>query len=63
MPFSEARRMLVSRVVISYTGTERIPRRQRTQISPNIGNIGAAEDAASRWDAAGSCRDICGAGH
>ncbi len=54
---------LVSRVVSSYAVPERIPREARTQISPNIGHIGAAEDAASRWDAAGNCHVIYDSGH
>ncbi len=57
------RRRLVSRVVSSYAVPERIPREARTQISPNIGHIGAAEDAASRWDAAGNCHVIYDSGH
>ncbi len=54
---------LVSRVVSSYAVPERIPREARTQISPNIRHIGAAEDAASRWDAAGNCHVIYDSGH
>jgi hypothetical protein len=41
---------------------ERISRESRTQINPDIGNIGVVEDDESRRDAAGNPDEIRGSG-